>query len=640
MKKIALVMDGWKRSFTYAWPAGILRRIRETGEDINLYVFRSAADWSKGKDYNVGEFNIYNLPDFKDFDGIILDLDNNRHKEVGLNLIEAVRASGKPAISISNDIDGFFFVGIDNYVAMKDMIAHLYEEHHCRKFWFIMGSSEHYENNRRAKALKDYMKEKGLDYSADVFYFESYEYQCGSHGFVQLLEKHSGEVPDAIVCANDNIAVGVCESAAVMGYEVPRDFCVTGFDNFDKASYYMPKITTVSHTYEDIGYCCADLLIKLWNGEDVSRFHYTETESIFWESCGCQLNKEVDVRKHIKDKIMYELETEEFEDQVLFVQYELLNCESVQEMAKLIPKCIPIMRCDAVYLVLDDHLNDFKRQKDYYGQLLLDEERFHIHSYPSSMNVVFAYEDNEDKSQKGQTIESLFPLFEHDKSGTDFLFMPLHFKNYTVGFLVIRNAMYIMEKQYLYKVVNVLTTALENLHEKERLKYMNQVLMDMSIKDSMTGLFNRLGYQQLARRLFERKKSEKKNLLIMFVDMDRLKYINDYFGHEYGDSAIKIISSAILKHCNYDEIPIRMGGDEFLIIHDLKSEHEIEEMIADMRWDVETAAKEKELPFPLSFSIGCIKTDMNSDKNLDDYIREADVVMYEEKMRKKANRKE
>ena len=66
-------MDGWKRFFTYAWPAGILQRIKETGEDINLYIFNSSGDWSMDEDYNIGEYNIYNLPDFADFDGIILD---------------------------------------------------------------------------------------------------------------------------------------------------------------------------------------------------------------------------------------------------------------------------------------------------------------------------------------------------------------------------------------------------------------------------------------------------------------------------------------------------------------------------------------------------------------------------------------
>ena len=119
MKKIALVMDGWKRFFTYAWPSGILQRIKETGEEVNLYIFNSSGDWSMDDGYNVGEYNIYNLPDFNDFDGIIMDLNNIRYKDVGQRVIDAVKKSGKPAISIANKIDDFYYVGIDNYLAMK-----------------------------------------------------------------------------------------------------------------------------------------------------------------------------------------------------------------------------------------------------------------------------------------------------------------------------------------------------------------------------------------------------------------------------------------------------------------------------------------------------------------------------------------
>ena len=69
-------MDGWKRSFTYAWPAGILARIKETKEDVNLYIFNSSGNWSNDEKYNTGEYNIYNLPDLDEFDGIILELNN------------------------------------------------------------------------------------------------------------------------------------------------------------------------------------------------------------------------------------------------------------------------------------------------------------------------------------------------------------------------------------------------------------------------------------------------------------------------------------------------------------------------------------------------------------------------------------
>lgn len=56
--------------------AGVLERIRETNEDVNLYIFNSSGDWSRDEDYNIGEYNIYRLPDLNDFDGIIVDLNN------------------------------------------------------------------------------------------------------------------------------------------------------------------------------------------------------------------------------------------------------------------------------------------------------------------------------------------------------------------------------------------------------------------------------------------------------------------------------------------------------------------------------------------------------------------------------------
>ena len=52
MKKIALIMDGWKRWFTFAWPAGILQRIRQTGEEVSLYIFNSSGGWSCDEEYN------------------------------------------------------------------------------------------------------------------------------------------------------------------------------------------------------------------------------------------------------------------------------------------------------------------------------------------------------------------------------------------------------------------------------------------------------------------------------------------------------------------------------------------------------------------------------------------------------------
>lgn len=642
MKKIALVMDGWKRFFTYAWPSGILQRIKESNEEINLYIFNSSGDWSLDTDYNIGEYNIYRLPDFNDFDGIIMDLNNIRYPDVVEELAQVVRSTGKPAISIANELPDFYYVGIDNYTSMTTVIEHLYEVHGCRRFWFIMGPRENYENSVRVRALADFLDRHSLPYSEEDFYYDSYEFACGYKGLTHMLQRlDRGEsLPDAIICANDNIAVGVLEAAAERGYKVPEDFCVTGFDNFDKASYYQPKISTVGHIREDVGYLSADLLIRIWNGEKVERFNYTESTYIYWDSCGCVGGADVDQTGHSKGQIMYDIETTGFEEQVLALDYELLNCKSIKDISMCLVDCLPAFKCDAMYLVLDDHINDYKKEFDFYNSSIIDDNRFCVKGYPDKMLVEFAYDAKQGFVEEKHTITSLFPMFDCDKGGTDFLFMPIHFRNHTVGYLVIRNAIYLMEKQYLFKVLNVLTSAMENLHEKEKLEYMNKKLADMNVKDSMTGLYNRMGYQQIACKLFEEKKAKGENLLIMFVDMDRLKHINDSFGHEYGDYAIRAVAAAVLHNCKKGSLPIRTGGDEFVIISDIMSDGEYNALVGRMREEIEAVAKEKHFPFELSFSAGAVVTDTSTDKTLDEYISMADEIMYAEKQKKKVNRTE
>ncbi len=638
MRKIAMIMDGWQRSFTYAWPAGVLERIRKTNEEINLYIFNSFGDWSRDEAYNTGEYNIYHLPDLNDFDGIIMDLNNIRYPRVRDYVISSARATGKPVISIANDIEDFYYVGIDNYASMREVIAHLHEVHGCKKFWFVMGPVDNYENQRRVAALKEYMDEHTLVWDEQDFYYESYAYRCGVNGFEQMKKTHEG-LPDAVICANDNIAVGVLEAAAKYGYHVPEDFRVTGFDNFDKASYYSPHITTVGHIREEVGYLSADILIRLWAGEEVPRFNYTGHECIFWESCGCASNLVVQQEQHSKEQIMYGIETEEFEEQVLSLEYELLRCKTVEEMSQWIPKCIPAMRCDAMYLIIDKHINDFREISDYYDRHLIEDGEFCIEGYPETMQVEFAYENGAVAEERKQKISGIFPLFDASEGGGDFLFLPLHFRERTVGYFVIRNAIYLMEKQYLFQIINVLTSAMENLHKKEKLSYMNQVLADLYIKDAMTGMYNRLGYQKLACRLFEQKRQKKEDMSIMFIDMDRLKYINDEFGHIHGDWAIKTTAGAILKNIPEGAIAVRTGGDEFLVLMDRTGDEEIAAIVDCIRTDIRERSAVMKLPVTLTISVGCIHTDMTQKRELDDYVREADEIMYREKTAKKANRK-
>lgn len=643
MRKIALLMDGWKRCFTFAWPSGILQCIQETGEDVSLYIFDSSGNWSHDRRYNEGEYNIFRLPNLSEFDGIILDLTNVELDFVVEETVERAQKAGVPVISIGKELADFYYVGIDNKGAMAGIVDHLVREHKCRTFWFIMASEDNYENCQRVEGIREYLDSQGIPWDASDFYCGNYEFQCGVNGFRHFLDQ-GRTLPDAIVCANDNIAVGVCEEAAKAGYHAPDDFLITGFDNFDKAAFYTPQITTVSHVREEAGYRCAQLLLQIWNGEEMSRFHYTDVEYKFWESCGCSADYHRQDREYLKGQIIYQIETDIFLEDIISLEYELLKCSTFSQMMNCVFKCLPSMNCDAMYLVMDPKMNDFKNRTENSEVFIMDED-YCIEGYPEKMLMEFSYEDPEALQTLGPTpkqmqvseIDGIFPVFDCQEPGANFLFLPLHFRQWTIGYLAIRNAVYLMERQYLHHILGALTKAMENLNRHEKLEWMNERLSNLYVRDTLTGMYNRMGYRKFAGTLFEDRRRAN-NLLILFIDLDRLKYINDNLGHDMGDLAIRAVADAIKTTLDEDGIPVRLGGDEFLIIREEIPGAEIEDMILEIRHKVERTGERVGL-CNLSISAGYVITDKESSKKLEDYVNEADAIMYQEKKAKKAARK-
>ena len=146
-----------------------------------------------------------------------------------------------------------------------------------------------------------------------------------------------------------------------------------------------------------------------------------------------------------------------------------------------------------------------------------------------------------------------------------------------------------------------------------------------------------MGYRKFAGTLFEDRRRAN-NLLILFIDLDRLKYINDNLGHDMGDLAIRAVADAIKGTLNEEGIPVRLGGDEFLVICEELPESEIIAMIQNIRQKVERIGNQVGLN-NLSISAGYVITDKESSKKLEDYVNEADAIMYQEKKEKKAARK-
>ena len=149
--------------------------------------------------------------------------------------------------------------------------------------------------------------------------------------------------------------------------------------------------------------------------------------------------------------------------------------------------------------------------------------------------------------------------------------------------------------------------------------------------DELTKIANRRGFQQVARHLLPLCKRNNLDVEVLFFDLDEFKAINDNFGHEAGDEALRSFAKLLLKGFRNSDVVARLGGDEFAV------------MMAGQRVFADRAlssmrqlAQEMKSDFVqnLDWSVGRIKFNPDKHRDIDDLLRAADEQMYAQKTRK------
>lgn len=634
MKKIALITDGWKRYVTYAWVQGYRRYASQYHLDTDLYVFQSFGNFNTDEGYNSGEYNITRLPDLRTFDGIILDLSNVSDASLKESFLARVRESGVPAISLLEDLPGLYYSGLDNLTDFSILVEHLITEHGCRKLNYVGGSPRNQENQKRLLAYRKTLEKHGILFEPERVIERSFEIKTGIRAFTEFQQKDL--LPEAFACANDNIAVGVCLAAREAGFSIPEDFLVTGFDNEDKASYCNPRITTADFSKTEIMYHAMELLVDIWNGQTDRRCTYTQAVHIFQESCRCMSECPPDRGQYIIKRILSETRQSDMQNWMIDLNRFLLDCTSYTNLTSHMQMWLHEHQFGNLYLLMNPDIFHLEKV-DILPEI--PDDIYRCVGYPDKMTVVHPVSDTEAVIQLSITDGHLLPDITRTGDQNIFVFAPLHFREREVGYVVLQNCDYLLDHQFLFKMLNSFRTALESLYNKLVLCKKNKQLSQLYIHDSLTGLYNRMAYEKLALPLFQKYMQKKKHLGILFVDADHLKYINDNFGHDMGNLAIRSIASAIHKSCPVGSVCMRYGGDEFVCVipdFDLPRMHQLEKTILHALEEISDVSR---FPFPLEASIGSVIAD-DAVFSLNDYINLADQKMYASKKARKAAREE
>ena len=189
-----------------------------------------------------------------------------------------------------------------------------------------------------------------------------------------------------------------------------------------------------------------------------------------------------------------------------------------------------------------------------------------------------------------------------------------------------------MDKETLIKILTQKDDMLKRLYlEKEKLNYYASI-------DVMTGVLNRRAGLELLSREFNLSKRNRKNIVVCFTDVDRLKMINDNFGHEEGDKLLINAAKVLRESIRKTDFIIRMGGDEFLIVFPKTIMKEVNKIWYEISNRVEKINENNEnYNFSLSYGFYEYSQDIKKEMSINDLIVKADAEMYKNKIRKGGN---
>ena len=183
---------------------------------------------------------------------------------------------------------------------------------------------------------------------------------------------------------------------------------------------------------------------------------------------------------------------------------------------------------------------------------------------------------------------------------------------------------YITKPLDMEKVLEAIGEALE----KQRLVV---ELRKLSLSDDLTGLLNRRGFMRVAKHQLKVANRSKREMLLLYMDFDHLKQINDALSHRDGDRALIEVANLLKQTFRESDIIARIGGDEFVVLT-IEAGKDSEEVLRHrLQEELDTHNAKGQQPFKLSISVGAAHYDPERPCSIEELLHRADTSMYEQK---------
>jgi diguanylate cyclase (GGDEF)-like protein len=616
---VSLVYDEYQKHLSN----GISIRAQEL--DYNVAFFTNFGGYDQN-DYDQGELLIADLPCYEDLDGIIITPDTMAVDGLEQKIRDHIsKRSNCPVVSVRRRIDEYYNVLIDDYTVLEDIIRHFIVEHGFTKLNFLAGPKGFPDSDKRLECYKRVLAEYNIPIEEERIYYGDFWKHEGIKA-VDLWLSSKLPMPQAIICANDYMAITVAGALEDRGISVPDVVAVSGFDDIADAAELSPSITTASMPVTDMGIEAVDKIDRIIKGNTEDQISYIKSKTIIRESCGCKYNSEKEKKHGSKH---------------FFTYLESLRREVVRN-SYMSAGLTGLTKQEEVYSSLGYYVYENMGFSDFYMCLYPDwqdageEER--SCDFDSEMSMELGVKNHEFYNKiRFKRRDLIPPQFVEDRP-VIYYFAILHHRAENFGYVAIA-----FEKIQTYMttfqawLINV-SNALENVRVHSELNRLVYKLEDMYIRDELTGLYNRRGLETLGEKYLKQAIEKESSLMVLTADLDKLKWINDNYGHAGGDIALKAVAEALNISADDDEICARFGGDEFIVIGLEYDEEKAHRFIRRFIGELDRFNQDDNQEFNVYVSYGWSLVTPDSTTTVESCMVAADKKMYQQKKEKETLR--
>lgn len=603
--------------------------------DYDVFIFSNFGSYTSTHVFDKAEMNIINIPCFSEFDGIISLPDTFDIDGMETQLLKKIKEECScPVVSVRNGSKQTYRVLLDDYQTSYNLTKHFINDHKFTKICYMSGPHLAEDAIVRLNGFRDAMKSSGLVVSQKNVFEGDFWFFKSEVAIEHFLKSYDG-LPEAIICGNDYMALGLCEAIKKRGYRIPEDICISGFDEIVEGQGYDPTLTTISMPTHKLAENAMNIIERVNSGERVPNDTYLSGTIKRKGSCGCNIEHSgIDVtslsRRLIENYVDIRMSA--------LISIDVESCIKEEDKLALLGSYFDRTGAQKGYLCLCT--NDNKNNNPYSETMILRKVFKQLEPgkrdiyHPIQKDPGELISSDECKfNRKSILPESVL----NNKKPSCYVINSIHHRDTTFGYIV--NEIGDTDLNiFVAPFVSALAVAYDDLRLQNEYSDFTEI-KKQNLIDPLTGVLNRRGYEERLSTLVREKDMAKDIITFICADMDNLKEINDNYGHLEGDFALNTVAE-VFKSCTNDaDICARTGGDEFSIILTSSNPaiHETFSKVVDA--SLSRKCMEIGKPYTIHVSIGSCTAIKEQISDVNECIKLADERMYEKKRAYKANLK-